>query len=244
MVCPEANDLAAGDLLITGATGFLGGALVRRLAAAGFPVERMRCVVRDRARAIAAGIPAASLHLGELGGSADALATAAVGVGTVVHLAGAVKAWRPSEFEAINVEGTRRLLAATAERSPGAHFVFVSSLAAAGPSVDGAGSADLPDRCRPVSNYGESKRRAEQVVVAGPLPWTIVRPPVIYGAGDAATRLLFRQACAPLAVVPRRARPLSVIAVDDVVEALRRAMIRRPAGAVLPLDGPERTNTH
>ncbi|HEX5053519.1 MAG TPA: NAD-dependent epimerase/dehydratase family protein [Planctomycetota bacterium] len=245
MVSSELPDLGTRDLLITGATGFLGGEFVRSLIRAGMPAARIRCIVRDRARASAVGIPTDRLHAADLADSTPgALAAAATGVGVVVHMAGAVKAWRPSEYEAVNVEGTRNLLAAVAAQSPLAHFVFVSSLAAAGPSIDGAGSSEAPERCRPVSHYGESKRRAESLVAAGSLPWTIVRPPAIYGAGDAATRLLFRQSCAPIAVVPRRARPLSVIAVDDVVDALQRAVVRRPHGAVLPLDGPERTDTH
>ncbi|HEU4417904.1 MAG TPA: hypothetical protein VFT55_03140, partial [Planctomycetota bacterium] len=56
--------------------------------------------------------------------------------------------------------------------------------------------------------------------------------------------LLFKQACAPLTAVLSRPRPLSVIHRDDVVEALLRVLCVRPAGAVLALDGPERTDTH
>jgi nucleoside-diphosphate-sugar epimerase len=101
----------------------------------------------------------------------------------------------------------------------------------------------MPDRCRPVSAYGDSKRRAELAVVQGSLPWTIVRPPIVYGPADAATRLLFKQACAPMTAVLARPRPLSVIHRDDVVEALLCAVSAR-LGAVLALDGPERTDTH
>ena len=184
--------------------------------------------------------------MGDLGEATAgrALAAAVEGVGAVLHLAGTVKAWRRSGFDAVNVDGTRRLVAAVEAAARGAHFVCVSSLAAAGPSVDGVGSAVMPDRCRPVSGYGESKRRGEVAVVGSRLAWTIVRPPVVYGVGDAATRLLFRQACGLITAVPIRTRPLSVIHCDDVVEALLRALTRRPAGVVLPLDGPERTDTH
>jgi len=232
--------------LVTGATGFLGGLMVRRLLAAGLAAERLRCLVRDPARAAAAGLPAASLCRGDLADPSGAgLAAAAAGVGAILHLAGTLKGHRPADYDRVNVDGTARLLAAIAAVAPaGAHVVLVSSLAAAGPSIDGAGSALPPDRARPVSWYGDSKRRGELLVVGSSLPWTILRPPVIYGPGDGATRLLFRQACGLLCAAPPRPQPLSVMHADDVVAAVLAALVRRPVGAVLPLDGPERTDSH
>jgi len=212
----------------------------------GLPPERLRCLVRDRQRALRAGVPEVSIRLGDLGdaGGEANLAAAAEGVDVLLHLAAELKGWRRGAFSAVNVDGTARLLRAVAAAAPQAHRVLVSSLAAAGPSLDGCGSAAMPDSCHPVSAYGESKRQAELLLLAGTSPWTIVRPPVVYGKGDDATRLLFRQACAPLTVVPWRTRPLSVIQVEDVAEALVRAISVRPAGVVLPLDGHERTDTH
>jgi len=176
----------------------------------GLPPERLRCLVRDRQRALRAGVPEVSIRLGDLGdaGGEANLAAAAEGVDVLLHLAAELKGWRR------------------------------------GATLDGCGSAAMPDSCHPVSAYGESKRQAELLLLAGTSPWTIVRPPVVYGKGDDATRLLFRQACAPLTVVPWRTRPLSVIQVEDVAEALVRAISVRPAGVVLPLDGHERTDTH
>ncbi len=71
-----------------------------------------------------------------------------------------------------------------------------------------------------------------------------MRPPVVYGPGDLATRLLFRQAKGPVAFVPPRAAPLSIAHVNDVVEVLLRAIERRPANVVIPIDGLARTDTH
>lgn len=246
MAYADSYELPPGALLVTGASGFVGGALVRRLLAAGAPPERIRCLVRDPGRAASLGLPPSSLVRGDLGvagGLAD-LSAALRDVGVVLHLAGSLKGYRRAHFDAVNVGGTQELVAAVAAHAPRAHFVCVSSLAAAGPSVDGSGSAAPPDAARPVSWYGDSKRQGELAVVRSALAWTIVRPPVVYGPNDAATRLLFAQANAPLVVVPRRAAPLSIVHVDDVVDALLAAVAARPAGAILPLDGPDRTDTH
>ncbi len=246
MAPAEPPDATRPTLLLTGATGFLGRSVVRLLLGRGFPPARLACLVRDRQRALAAGIPDPCVRVADLGDPAAerALAAAARGVDLVLHLAAELKGWHGAAFAAVNVGGTERLLHAVAAAAPAAHVVLVSSLAAAGPSVDGVGSAAMPAACHPVSAYGASKLAAERLVVAGSQPWTIVRPPVVYGAGDLATRLLFRQACAPVTPVPWRARPLSVIHVDDVARALLQVVAAKPAGAVLPLDGSERTDTH
>ena len=233
-------------LVLTGATGFLGGALAKALLESGFAPSRLRLLVRDPARARQQGLPAEALRRGDLGLADDqaALREAVAGADVVVHLAGSLKAYGPSGYDAVNVAGSQRLYGAVRAAAPAAFVVHVSSLAAAGPSLDGAASAAHPELCQPVSAYGASKLRGELELLRAGLPYTIVRPPVVYGPGDAATRLMFQQATAPVVVVPRRPAPLSVIHADDVVAALLLAIERQPAGAILPLDGPERSDTH
>jgi len=234
---------SADTILVTGATGFVGGALLQGLLARGVSQERLRCLVRDSSAAVRLGIPRRLLCVGDVT-RPDSLAVAATGVRTVIHAAGAVTASRRRGYRRVNTEGTRNLLSAVLAGSPGCRFVFVSSLAAAGPSVDGS-AVHLPaSECRPVSVYGETKRQAELAVIESGLPHWIVRPPVVYGPGDAATRLLFKLACGRRCAVPLRTRPLSVIHVSDVTTALCAALAAEPQNAVLPLDGPQRTDTH
>lgn len=242
----EHRRIPPGPLLVTGATGFLGGVLVRRLLASGFRPEQLRCVVRDVERAARSGLPRQSLVEADLSSQdcGPQLRTAAEGAAVVIHLAGSLKSYDRQGFDVVNVHGTQRLVDAVVAAAPETHFVHVSSLAAAGPSVDGNGTAEPAERCRTVSSYGESKRRGELAVVGCGVPFTILRPPVVYGPSDGATQLLFRQALAPITAMPIRARPLSVIHADDVAEALWLAVSKRPSGVTLPLDGPERTDTH
>ena len=234
--------MISGRVLVTGGTGFVGGHLVRRLCGEGVG---LRCLVRDRRRASAGGLPGETLMEGCLEDRAS-LERAAKGVDLVVHLAGAISALRAADYFRSNAEGTRNLLSAVLRSAPGATLVHVSSITAAGPSPDGEGTALPPDRCQPCSLYGESKRRGELAVVDSPgeFRWLILRPPLVYGPGDRATRLLFRQALAPLTPVPWTDRPLSLIHVRDLVQAIVQAGSCPSSRAILPLEGPDRLTIH
>ncbi|MEZ5963363.1 MAG: NAD-dependent epimerase/dehydratase family protein [Planctomycetota bacterium] len=230
-------------ILITGATGFIGRTLVARLQADGGSVD-LRLPVRDRRRAERLGLPADRLTETTFA-DVDGLRAAADAVDLVVHLAGAVRAWQHQDMEFANVVAVRNLLAAVPAT---ARVLLVSSLAAVGPSVDGAGTDAPPDVCRPCSHYGDSKRHGEQELLADAARrgrrWLVLRPCLVYGAGDGATALLFRQACGLVCPVPRRPRPLSTIDVRDVCAAIEAAVARPEVhGAFLPLVG-EATDTH
>ncbi|MBI5850750.1 MAG: NAD-dependent epimerase/dehydratase family protein [Planctomycetes bacterium] len=230
-----------GPILVTGATGFIGRALASRLRRDGVA---LRCLVRDRARTQTTGLAPSEIVEGSLEDEA-ALRRAVTGVEAVVHLAGATRALRAAGFFRANTEGSARLAAAAAGCSPGLRFVHVSSLAAAGPSVDGRGSDAAPDACRPRSCYGRSKLGGERGVLvhASRIDWCIVRPPIVYGPGDEATALLVAQASGWLAPVPLGRRPLSLVHVDDLVTALIFALESRGVPGFFPIDGPERADT-
>ena len=207
-------------------------------------MSSLRLLVRDPARARRAGLPSECLVHGALG-DRRALEEAAAAADLVFHVAGAIKGLSRARFDATNVDGTAALMGTLCEVAPGCRVVHVSSLAAAGPSVDGHCSALPPQQCSPPSDYGASKNRGEIAVeeLAAGLSWIVVRPPIVYGPGDAATRMLFRQVALPVAVVPWCPRPLSLVHVSDLVRALVQAAESSAEATHVPIDGPDRLDT-
>jgi nucleoside-diphosphate-sugar epimerase len=163
-------------VLVTGASGFIGAALARRLRERG---DEVRALVRPTS------VTAALEELGVELVRGDRLAAAVEGCELVFHLAGAVKALRSRDLFAVNAEGTRRLAEACARAERPPRLVHVSSLAAAGPATAGRPRRE-EDPPEPVSDYGASKLGGERAVrsVADRLEASIVRPPIVYGPGD------------------------------------------------------------
>ncbi len=205
--------------LVTGATGFVGSNLVAELRARGWTV---RCLVREPNRASALVALGADVQRGSLQ-DADSLAAAVPEVDVVFHVAGRVSALKRQEFFVDNVEGTRAVMNACAERPTPPTVVMVSSLAAGGPSLLGTPRREA-DTSAPVSAYGSSKLGAEQAATkfAERVPLSIVRPPVVFGPGDRNSLTLFKSvALMRMHLVPGlRKMPMSVVHVADLCDAL------------------------
>ncbi len=213
----------SGPVLVTGASGFIGGRLVRRLVERG---ARVVCVVRAGSRVDelrGAGVVCLIGDVTDPGSIERAVAES--GAVTVFHVAGLVKALGPDGFTRVNVGGATHVAAACAGRASPPVLVVVSSLAAAGPSAAGAmrGEEDVP---APVSRYGRSKLGGELGAAryAGLVPISIVRPPVVFGPGDRGVLEMFRliARCGVHCVPGWRGggHRLSLVHVDDVVEGL------------------------
>jgi uncharacterized protein YbjT (DUF2867 family) len=132
-------------VLVTGATGSLGRAVVRRLLAGGHIVHALS---RQPQVALPAG---AKLVAGDLARSAD-LAQALAGVEAIIHCA-----TDPKRAQEIDVEGTRHLLEAARSAAP--HLVY--------PSIVGIDHSAYP--------YYQAKRATERLIEHGPLPWSVLR---------------------------------------------------------------------
>lgn len=183
-------------LAITGATGFVGQALLDRALKAGHPV---RALTR-REQPARAGV---EWVRGDLADRA-ALRELCRGAEAAIHVAGVVNAPDAAGFQAGNVTGTLNLIEAARHQGV-PRLVHVSSL-----------SAREPD----LSAYGASKARAEKLVRASGIDWTIVRPPAIYGPRDTEMFELFRLARWGLMPMPPRDGRTSVIHVDDLARLM------------------------
>jgi nucleoside-diphosphate-sugar epimerase len=215
--------------LVTGGSGFIGSHLCERLLAAG---HRVRVLARAPGPlANLQGLPVERAQ-GDLAGAG--LDEAVAGADWVFHLAGALKGFREADLMRVNRDGTRRLLEACRRGAPGARFLLVSSLAAAGP---GERSEDAPPR--PLTWYGRSKLEAERAVLASGLEAVILRPPVVFGPRDRDVLGYFRVARHCLPVAGRGQRRYSLVYAPDLADGLLRAAETPcPSGEVFHLTGP------
>ncbi|MFJ2664329.1 NAD-dependent epimerase/dehydratase family protein [Nocardia fluminea] len=169
-------------VLVTGASGFVGGAVVRGLVARGVPV---RAMVRDPASA-PRGVEMAVADLADSG----ALAAAVAGVRVVVHAAALLGEFgRPADFFAVNVAGTDRLMQEAAAAGV-RRFVFIGSPSAL-MAPDGGDQVGIdetvPYPARFLNSYCETKAVAEQLVLAADTPeftTCSLRPRAVWGPGD------------------------------------------------------------
>ncbi len=195
-------------ILVTGGSGFIGSHLVEALCSRG---ERVRCLLRRKS---ARQLPAqAEIVFGELGAE-----EVLEGVDTVFHLAGVTKALAVDDYYAGNVRASEKLARAVAAR--GIRLVHVSSLAAAGPSLDGTPVAE-DDEPRPVTHYGKSKLEGERIVRRLVPDAVIVRPPVVYGPRDTDVFRILKPLSRGIAFqIGGAERWFSAIYVGDLVEGL------------------------
>jgi dihydroflavonol-4-reductase len=227
-----------GVVLVTGATGFIGGHLVERLLAEG---SRVRCLVRPGSRRPAAARrlppPEAESVLGDLESGAG-LEYAMEGVTLVFHVAGVTKALRASGYYLGNVNATRNLARAVARTD--ARLVHLSSIAAAGPSHYGR-PLDENSIPRPLTDYGKSKLETEQLLRAQIAErTTIIRAPLVYGPRDIDVLHMFQSAARGARIrIGDRERYFSYLYVSDLIDGLLLAAQPGAAGRTYFLASPE-----
>jgi nucleoside-diphosphate-sugar epimerase len=232
-------------IAVTGATGFVGRALIARLSAEGLP-----CTVLARQGSQHHGNAGSPVRvLPALNEADERWAEVLKDADVLVHLAASTHQGERSDpaseaaFEAVNVGLTKRL-AEGAVVAGIRHIVFMSSIKVCGErsQVDSEGQilALSPEsQVAPEGPYGASKWRAEQALQercsAAGIALSVFRPPLVYGVGMRGNlwsllRILDRGVPLPLASVRNRR---SLVHRDSLVDAVVRAIHKRRAGSAL-----------
>lgn len=191
-------------IVITGATGFIGGVLAKRLTSAGWHI---RALVRSASYHKRPKDIAAEWLIGDLG-DVEILRRLVAGADAIVHCAGAVRGAVQNDFDRVNVDGVARLVQAAAEQNPTPRFLLISSLAAREPQL---------------SHYATSKLKGENALAScsGDMFWGVLRPPAVYGPGDREMRPLFQwmfRGIAPL--IGSDKNRVSLLYIEDLAKAI------------------------
>jgi nucleoside-diphosphate-sugar epimerase len=212
-------------VLVTGASGLLGGAVAAAVLAAGHEVRTLQ--------RRPSGVAGADDVLGSVT-DASAVARAVDGVDGIVHLAAKVSlAGDPAEFDEVNVVGTVRLLQAALAAGAG-RFVYVSS-----PSVAHSGSSIVGDDALPADpllargDYARTKATAELAALAADsaeLAVVAVRPHLVWGPGDTqlVARIVDRASRGRLPLLGHGAALIDTTYVDNAASAIAAALERAP----------------
>jgi uncharacterized protein YbjT (DUF2867 family) len=207
-------------ILLTGATGTIGSALLRRLTGTGEPV---RCLVRDPRR-LGDHRVRVQIAMGDLA-DPPSFRHALRGVNTVVHLAAAIRDEPHASIEELNAVATLRLVRA-AERAGARRFVFFSAMGA---------------RHHSRTRFFRAKALAHQAVEASSLETTVFSPSIVYTPGDPWLTLLERFAYLPAIPVSGSGRArYQPIWAEDVADCVVAALMASgPRKRSFELAGPE-----
>ncbi len=215
-------------IFLTGASGFVGSFVARQLIREN---HRVTCLVRPTSSLQWIKDLPVEFCTGSLL-KAESFARSLQSVDYVIHVAGTTKAKNYEGYERGNVETTRQLFSTVDSlKIRLKRFVLISSQAAVGPSP----SADPIDEdypCRPLTQYGLSKLRSEEIArsYVPKIPVTIIRPPAVYGPQDRDVLQFFKAIKLGLNVMIGRIDQLvSIVYAEDLATGIVQAAFAAPA---------------
>lgn len=215
------------NILITGATGFVGSHLCELLIREGHNVF---CLVRNEQKAKSFNLPGTyikgSLSSSEENSWIDNLPS---NLDAVIHTAGIVHSMNTKQFYNVNAFATQRLILDLKVKYHNLKFLLISSLAGAGPSLRGSKRVET-DRPDPISDYGRSKKLAERFTKKlCPSSWnvSIIRPPMVIGPRDPAVLDIFKMIKGSFIVtagLDGMKNEYSFVCVYDLIETIKRVL--------------------
>lgn len=197
------KDSSKKPVLLTGATGFLGQHLQKALLAQGNAVSAIVRPSSAHKDKLLAGV---QIVLADLKDSGPMLAAIEASK-AVIYCAGSVRGRNLEDFSAANISGVRSVVDAINQAGVETPLLLISSLAASRPGI---------------SDYANSKARGEQEVIQhARFPWTIFRPPAVYGRGDREMLPILKLARKGIVTPagPQKQR-ISLIHADDLASAV------------------------
>jgi nucleoside-diphosphate-sugar epimerase len=229
------------NVFVTGATGFVMGAVARALRARG---DHVTALVREPSRARSLATLGCELIAGDVVDPTDAVdalrRSDALIHGAAIYEIG-VSAERRRAMEETNVTGTRRMLeAAGAAGTP--RIVYVSTIAAFGNTRGAIVAEGYLPTASPTSAYEDTKRRAHEIAVdaaAKGAPIVIVQPGGVYGPGDHSElgNIIGQTRSGKLFALPFAGLGMNLVYVDDVAEGILLAHDKGRIGESYALGG-------
>ena len=230
-------------IFVTGGTGFIGSALIKRLFQMGHEVVAL---ARNLKGLTASNLEKAIPVEGDLSDS-SLLYRAMKGCQQVYHLAALARSWAPlnNQFDRTNIEGTRNILEAC-KRAHVERMVYTSTVMAIGPTDGFVADESRANSPRPLSHYQRTKAEAETVVASYAkegLPVLMVLPTMVYGRGISHRRISFNRFLQdflrglPLIIPGNGSQQLNCAYLDDVVTGHLLAMEHGKTGERYILGG-------
>ncbi len=220
------------NIVITGASGFIGSHLVRSAMDKGYHVYAMvrKSSHTGELKKLGADILYADMLNSEsIKNALEQLVHSNICIDYVIHAAALTKAKTDNEFTEVNCKGTHHMLSALkmAGISP-EKFVFISSLAACGPQT--LGNTIETNHRQPITRYGKSKSEAEIIVSAysNKIPYIILRPTAVYGPGEKDLYTVFKMVNKGLnPVLGSNKQELTFIYVSDLAEFVMASLVAK-----------------
>jgi nucleoside-diphosphate-sugar epimerase len=227
-------------ILVTGASGFVGGHLVEALIR---QKKKVKLLVRSSSQLAFKRTPNIQLCEGDVTDK-QSVEKAMRGVETVYHLAGLLRGANYGDYEKVNVAGTRNICEAFTHQKKKKRLIYVSSLSAAGPSEIGQALTETMP-ARPVSFYGQTKLSGEEVVRSyQKMKSVILRPGAVYGPREKDILEYFKMVKQGWVLIPGDGSlKVSFVYVADLVQAILLAgkSPRAPGNTFFVSDGKSHT---